>query len=346
MGGAAGSSGGGGGKEEEREAEGRQGRGREEEKAEGRVEEVEDGSHALCLLRRIGRTGVLRLLRLPLRGRRYAGPLLRAQLHMVQQPGTPVIVNGFTPGAAYKDKVAGLQGTARDGGSTWGRLQVLRPRTTSASTLHAPPTDGRAASTLHAPPTDGRGAATAHGRGGMLPGGMLGGSPIASSMTTKRAKKPWSNRLSGVLGGSPIASARTTKQGRQGSEMAQIQTELHVLVQQLKERPKDVFAYEEHWGLTTRHRFVTPRAQGYTWRRRLETGHVAAGPRRRAGRDPAAGGHARRRGAPPRSEAACGRHAGLRGDAAVERAMGPGQEAHELGPYAAGRSLGKNRLEP
>ena len=34
-------------------------------------------------------------------------------------------------------------------------------------------------------------------------------------------------------------------------EMGQIQTELHVLVQQLKERPKDVFAYEEHWGLTT-----------------------------------------------------------------------------------------------
>ena len=30
---------------------------------------------------------------------------------------------------------------------------------------------------------------------------------------------------------------------------------LHVLVHHLKERPKDVFAYEEHWGQTTRHRF-------------------------------------------------------------------------------------------
>ena len=39
---------------------------------------------------------------------------------------------------------------------------------------------------------------------------------------------------------------------------------LRVIAQQLKDRPKDVFAYEEHWGLTTRHLYASTSVRGIT----------------------------------------------------------------------------------
>ena len=41
-----------------------------------------------------------------------------------------------------------------------------------------------------------------------------------------------------------------------------VQTEVHVIVHHLKDRPKDVFAHDEHCGLTTRQRFAARQLGG------------------------------------------------------------------------------------